>query len=397
MVSRRIYLDHAATTPMHPEVVEAMLPYLRDQFANPLSVHSFAEGPMRAMEEARGQVAALIGAEPEEVIFTGSGTEANNFALKGMAWAHRERGNHLVVSSIEHESVLYSAKALERQGFLVTQVGVDREGCVDPEEVAAAITDQTILVSVMHANHEIGTLEPIADIARLARERGVHVHTDAVQTAGTIPVAVGELAVDLLSLAGHQFYGPKGAGALYVRRGVRIIPFLHGGIQEEGRRAGTDNVAAIVGLGKAAELAQKEVAYRAGRLAPLRDRLIEGLRQRLDRILLNGHPQRRLPGNAHFCVEGVEGESMLLLLDREGIAASSGSACATASLQSHVLKAIGLAHDLAQGSILFSLGMGNTAEEIDQVLEVFPRVVHRLRQISPCYPASTSVVPQLPH
>ena len=383
---RKVYLDNAATTPMLPEVLEAMLPYLKDSYGNPQSLHGWGDEAREAIEDARGKVAALIGAQPEEIIFTSSGTESNNFAVKGLAGAQQSKGRHIVVSAIEHFSVLHSARTLEKQGFELTLVPVDRYGLVNPEDVARCIRKDTVLVSIMHANSEVGTIQPIREIARLAKDVGAIFHTDAVATAGTIPVDVGELGVDALSLAGNQFYGPKGVGALWLKKGVRIIPYLEGGVQEGGRRAGTENVPAIVGLGKASELASKETGPRIERISALRNRLIEGLPSRIDRVILTGHPTQRLPGNASFCIEFIEGESMLMLLNHQGVAAASGSACTSKALKaSHVLLAMGLAHEIAHGSLLFSIGVGNTGEDIDHVLEVLPPIVDRLRQMSPLY------------
>jgi cysteine desulfurase len=393
---RKVYFDHAATTPVHPKVVEAMLPYLREQFGNPLSLHSFGEAPRDAVEEARAKVADLIGARPNEIYFTASGSEANNMAVKGITLMNRQKGQHVVVSAIEHQSVLNATQTLEKLGFEVTQVPVDQHGLVDPDDVVAAIRDDTTLVSVMHANNEIGTIEPVAAIARAVKEKGKRIifHTDAVATVGTLPVDVKELGVDLLSLAGNQFYGPKGAGALFIRKGTRLMPLIDGGIQERGRRAGTENVPAIVGLGVAAELAKESLAERAERLIPLRDRLVERLISEMDRVYLTGpstslrtgHPTMRLPGHVSVCVEFIEGESMLLMLNMQGIAASSGSTCTSRALKaSHVLMAIGVETALAQGSLVFTLGESNTIEDVDYVAEVLPPIVERLRQMSPLY------------
>jgi cysteine desulfurase len=383
---RKVYLDNAATTPILPEVLEAMLPYLREVYGNPQSLHHWGDEAREAIEKARGSVAVLIGAQPEEIIFTSSGTEANNFAVKGLALAQQSKGKHVVVSAVEHFSVLHSARTLEKWGFEVTEVPVDRHGLVDPDEVARSLRKDTILVSVMHANGEVGTIEPIAEIAKLTKEAGVIFHTDAVATTGTIPVDVRELGVDALSLAGNQFYGPKGVGALWLKKGVRIIPFLDGGVQEGGRRAGTENVPAIVGLGKAAELAKAEMGSRMERFSALRDRLIEGLPSRIERSFLTGHPTQRLPGHASFCIEFIEGESMLMLLNHQGIAAASGSACTSRALKaSHVLTAMGIPHEIVHGSLLFSFGLENTKEDVDYVLEVLPPIVDGLRQMSPLY------------
>ncbi len=380
----RAYLDYAATTPTHPEVVAAMLPYFTEAFGNPSSIHSHGQEAKQALEEARDKVAALIGAESEEVIFTGSGTEADNFALKGVAYANESRGNHIITSTIEHHAVSETAKFLERRGFRVTCLPVDEYGLVDPDDVRKAITDKTILISLMQANNEVGTIEPVAEIGRIAREAGVYLHTDAVQTVGHIPVDVNELRVDLLSMSAHKFYGPKGVGALYIRKGTKLVPFIHGGEQESGWRASTHNIPGIVGLGRAAELAQQEMADEAERVTNLRDRLIDGLRERLDHIRLNGHPTNRLPNNVSVTVDFVEGESVLLNLDLEGISASTGSACSSSSLEpSHVLLAMGLLQEQAHCSLRFSLGKWTSEEDIDRVLEVMPKVVAKLRAMSP--------------
>jgi cysteine desulfurase len=373
-------------TPTDPEVVKAMMPYLTDFFANPMSLHEYGRRARDGVEEARVKVAALIGAKPEEVIFTSSGTEANNFALKGVVQAYRKKGNHIIVSAIEHLSVLQPARTLEKMGLKVTRLPVDSYGLVDPEALEGAITSDTILVSILHASGEIGTIEPLEEISKATREKGVLLHTDAVSSAGNIPLDVNQLGVDLLSLAGHQFYGPKGAGALFVRKGVRISPFIEGGIQEDGRRAGTENVPGIVGLGKAAKLAAVRMAEYCPRITRLRDRLIEGLLQRVGHVRLNGHRHSRLPNNVNISVEFVEGESMLLCLSERGIAASSGSACTSRALKaSHVLLALGLPAELAQGSMLFTLGNSTTEEEIDYLLREFPPIVERLRKMSPLY------------
>lgn len=383
---RRVYLDNAATTPLLPEVREAMMPYLGDIFGNPSSLHDWGDGAREAIGLARQQVAALIGANADEIIFTGSGTESNNFAVKGLALTQQAKGKHVVISGVEHFSVLHSARTLQKWGFEVTEVPVDKHGVVDPDDLLRQMRKDTTLVSIMHANGEVGTIEPIQQIANITRERKIPFHTDAVATAGTIPVNVAELGVDALSLAGNQFYGPKGVGALWIRKGVRIMPLLDGGIQEEGRRAGTENVPAIVGLGKAAELAKTHMIDRMKRLTPLRDHLLKELPKTIERVVVTGHPQHRLPGHASFCVEFIEGESMLMLLNSKGVAVSSGSACTSRALKaSHVLIAMGLSHEIAQGSVLFTLGMDNTSEDIDYVLENMPPIVDRLRQMSPLY------------
>jgi cysteine desulfurase len=383
---RKVYLDNAAATPLLPEVREAMLPYLGEVFGNPSSLHDWGDKAREAVESARIQVAQLIGANPEEIIFTGSGTESNNLAIKGLALAQPGKGKHIVVSAVEHFSVLHSVQTLEKWGFEKTMVPVDKYGVVDPEAVRKSLRKDTVLVSVMQANGEVGSIEPIAEIAKITRERDITFHTDAVATAGTIPLAVNELGVDSLSLAGNQFYGPKGVGALWVRKGVRIMPFLEGGVQEGGRRAGTENVPAIVGLGKAAELAMVNMPARMKQLTPLRDRLLTELPAKIDHVVVTGHLKQRLPGHASFCIEFIEGEAMLMLLNSQGVAVSSGSACTSRALKaSHVLIAMGIPHALAQGSILFTLGLDNSARDIDYVLEVLTPIVDRLRQMSPLY------------
>jgi cysteine desulfurase len=383
---RRIYLDHAATTPTRPEVVKAMLPYFTDVFGNPSSIYSYGQEARGAVEEARTRVAKLIGARSEEIIFTSGGTEADNFALKGIAYANEHKGNHIITTSIEHHAVLEVCKFLGRRGFKITYLPVDEYGLVDPHDVKKAITDESILISVMHANNEVGTIEPVEEIGKIARESGVYFHSDAVQTVGHIPVNADKLKVDLLSISAHKFYGPKGVGALYVRKGTRLVSLMHGGEQEKRRRAGTENVPAIVGLGKAVELAGQEMYKEAERLAYLRDKLIKGLGEKIDHIRLNGHPKRRLPNNVNVSVDFVEGESMLLSLDLEGISASTGSACSSASLEpSHVLLALGLSPEQAHGSLRFTLGRENTEADVERVLEVLPGIVARLRAMSPLY------------
>jgi len=383
---RRVYLDNTATTPLHPEVLEAMLPYLRDIYGNPQSIHIWGDAPREAIEEARAKLADLIGSQPEEIIFTGSGTESNNLAIKGLAQAYQARGKHIVISAIEHFSVMHSAKTLEKRGFDVTSVPVDGYGLVKLDELAKSIREDTIVVSIMHANGEVGTIQNIKEIGKLLKGRGMVFHTDAVASAGTIPVDVRDMGVDALSLAANQFYGPKGAGALWVRKGVRIIPLLDGGVQEGGRRAGTENVPAIVGMGKAAELAQQDMPYRTEHISGLRQRLTQGMVSRIDHVLPTGHPDNRLPGNASFCIEFIEGEAMLMLLSSRGIAASSGSACTSKALKaSHVLTAMSIPPEIAQSSLLFTLMRDNTAEDIDYVLETLPSIVDRLRQMSPLY------------
>jgi len=382
-----VYLDYGATTPLREEVVEAMLPYFKEQFGNPLSLHRYGDGPRQAVEEARERVAKLIGARSNEIYFTASGSEANNMAVKGIALMNEKRGKHLVVSAVEHLSVLNAAQTMEKLGFEVTRVRVDKYGMVDPADVEKALRDDTTLVSIMHANSEVGTIQPIAEIAKLVKDKSkAYFHTDAVATAGNLPVDVTELKVDLLSLAGNQFYGPKGAAALYVKRATRIMPLIDGGIQEAGRRAGTENVPAIAGLGVAAELAARDMEERRAHLVPLRDRLIERVTSEIDHVYLTGHPTERLPGHVSVLVEFIEGEAMLLLLNMQGVAASSGSTCTSRALKaSHVLTAMGVDPSLANGSLLLTLGTGNSVEDVDYFVEVFPPIVERLRQMSPLY------------
>ena len=383
---REVYLDNYAASPLPPEVREAMLPFLGERYGNPSSLHGRGDAAREAVEEAREKVAALIGASPEEIIFTSSGTEANNLAVKGMAAGSRRKGRHIVVSAVEHFSVLHAARSLEKQGYELTTVPVDGYGTVDLDELAAAIDGDTVLVSVMAANGEIGTIQPIAAAARIAAEKEVPLHTDAVAAAAHLPLDVGELGVSALTLSSDLIYGPQGVGALWLKRGVRLIPMLDGGIQEGGRRGGTENVPGIVGMGKAAELAKAHMAERSAHLAGLRDALIAGLLERVEHIQLTGHPSERLPWNASFVVEFIEGEGMLLFLDQQGVAVSSGSACTSRALKgSHVLAACDIPAERAQGSILFSFGLQNCREDVDYVLEVFPPIVERLRQMSPLY------------
>lgn len=383
---RRIYLDYAATTPTHPLVLKAMLPWFTDGFGNPSSIHSFGRESKGAIEEAREKVAGLVGAKSDEIVFTGSGTEADNFAIKGVAYAKEHKGKHIITTAIEHHAVIEPCKFLEKRGFKVTYLSVDRDGLVDLEEVEKAITDETILISVMHANNEIGTIEPIQEIARIAKDREICFHTDAVQTVGHLPVDVDELKVDLVSISAHKFCGPKGVGALYIRKGTKIVPFMHGGEQEHGRRASTQNVPGIVGFGKACQLAQREMGREKERLEILRNKLINGIFNRIDHVHLNGHPTQRLPNNVNISLEFVEGESILLNLDLVGIAASTGSACSSSVLEaSHVLLALGLPHESAHSSLRLSLGQETTEKDVDYVLEKLPQIVKKLRAMSPLY------------
>jgi cysteine desulfurase len=382
----KVYMDHISANPVLPEVAQAMQPHIAEIYGNPSSLHSWGQLARDTAEAARAQVAALIGAAPSEIIFTSSGTEANNLAVKGLALANEKKGRHILCSAIEHASVLNPAKALKRHGFDLELVPVDKFGRVDPSELQRRLRQDTVLVSVMQANNEIGTIEPIAEIAGILRQKGILFHTDAVASVGNIPVNVNELGVDALSLSANQFYGPAGAAALWLRRGVKVIPILDGGFQEDNRRAGSENVAGIVGMGKAADLAATGMAARASQLTTLRDRLTSGILASIEHAVATGHPTLRLPGHASFCIEFIEGESMLLWLDAKGIAVSSVSACTSKALKtSHVLLATGMEQALAQGSVVFSLGVNNTVKDVDYVLETLPGIVSNLRQMSPLY------------
>jgi cysteine desulfurase len=389
---KRVYLDHASATPVRKEVMEAMLPYFEEHFGNPSTVYDLGSGVKEVIEEQRSKVANLIGAKPGEIIFTSSGAEANNLAIKGAAFAKKTKGNHVIISAIEHHSVLNSARFLERLlDFEVTFLQVDEYGLVDPERLASTIRPETILVSIMHGNNEIGTIEPISKLSAICREKGITFHTDAVATVGNIPVDVNELDVDLLSLSGAAFGAPKGVGALYFRKKLRLMPLIHGGIQESGRRAGTENVPAIVGLGKASELASKELTTNMDHEKKLRDHLVKGIHDRIEQVVPTGHPQKRLPGHASFCIEAIEGEALLLMLEQDGIYANTGSACASKALKtSPVLVAIKIAPDVAQGSIVFTLDTSNTMEEMDYVLERLPAAVDTLRSFSPLWGKKTA-------
>jgi cysteine desulfurase len=382
----RIYLDNAGTTPTHPEVIKAMQPYYREIYGNPSSIHAFGQDSAQAVLGAREAVAKLIdSASPEEVIFTSGGTESDNTALFGILTAQKKKGNHIITSKIEHHAILHTCQFLEKQGLAqVTYLPVNAEGLVDPAEVEKAIRPDTVLVSIMHANNEIGALQPIAEIGAICRAHQVVFHTDAVQSVGHVPVSVQQMNVDLLSLSAHKFYGPKGVGALYIRKGVRVSPLIHGGGQEWGRRSGTLNVTGIVGLGVAARLAQQEMAAEAERQVKMRDDLLDRLMAAIPDAIVTGHRTQRLPNNASICVRFVEGESMLLNLDFAGIAASSGSACTSGSLEaSHVLLALGISHELAHGSLRFTMGRDNQQADIDAVVATLPPIIERLRAMSP--------------
>ncbi len=389
---KRVYMDHSATTPVRAEVLEAMMPFLTLTFGNPSSLHWFGREARKALEEARDKVARAIGAAPQEIIFTSGGTESNNLAIRGVARARREKGNHIITSAIEHHAVLDTCLALREEGFEVTVLPVDEHGKISLDQLKAAITDKTILITVMMANNEVGTIQPIAEIGRLAHERGVTFHTDAVQAIGNLPVKVDDLNCDLLSMSAHKFYGPKGVGALYIRKGTSIKVFNFGGSQERKLRPGTENVPGIAGMGRAIELAVDGMEEKVKHVTGLRDRLIEGL-LKIGDVRLNGHPTDRLPNNVNVSIRYVEGESLILSLDLKGIAVSSGSACTSGSLDpSHVLMALGLDHQTAHGSLRLSLGYRNTREDVDYVLEVMPEIVARLRAMSPVYACKTKEV-----
>lgn len=386
MTDRFIYLDHAATTPVKPEVLEAMLPYFTQKFGNASSIYTLGRESKKAIEEARDRTASALGAQSREIFFTGSGTEADNWAVKGVAYANRQKGNHIITTAIEHHAVLHTCQYLESDGFEVTYLPVDENGLVTADAVKAAIKPNTILITIMFANNEIGTIQPISEIGKVARAKGICFHTDAVQAVGNVKINVEEMNIDLLSLSAHKFYGPKGIGALYIRKGTKITSFLHGGAQERGRRASTENVAAVVGLGKAIELASQNLDEYNKKLITLRDHAIAEITKNIPFVRLNGDRDSRLPGNVNFSFEFIEGESLLLMLDMKGIAASSGSACTSGSLDpSHVLLAIGLPHEIAHGSLRLTFGEENTREDLDYVMEVLPAIVQRLREMSPLY------------
>lgn len=383
---KNVYMDYSATTYVKPEVLEEMLPYFTEKFGNPSSFYGISRETKRAIDKAREQVAKALNCLPEEVYFTGGGSEADNWAIKGIASAHKNKGNHIITTKIEHHAVLHACQYLEKNGFEVTYLDVDDEGLVRLEDLKNAITDKTILVTIMFANNEIGTIEPIKEIGELCREKKIYFHTDAVQAVGNIPVDVKEMNIDMLSLAGHKIYGPKGIGVLYIKKGIKIDNLIHGGAQERNRRAGTENIASIVGLGKALELATTNLEEHMERLTALREKLIEGLLE-IPYTKLNGpRGDKRLPGNVNVCFRFIEGESILLSLDFKGVCASSGSACTSGSLDpSHVLLAIGLPHEIAHGSLRLSMGDGSTEEDVDYVLEVVPPIIERLRNMSPLW------------
>lgn len=385
-MNKIIYMDHAATTPTKPEVLQEMLPYFTEKYGNPSSIYSIARETKKAVNQARERVAKAIGAEPNEIYFTAGGSESDNWVLKGIAFANQDRGNHIITTKIEHHAILHACEYLEKHGFRVTYLPVDSDGLISLDDLRNAITDKTILVSVMFANNEIGTIEPIAEIGKICREKGIYFHTDAVQAVGHVPINVKDMNIDLLSMSGHKFYGPKGVGALYIRKGVKLNSLIHGGAQERNRRAGTENVPGIVGLGKAIELADENLNESMKRLTYLRDKLINGILENIPYTKLNGHKTKRLPGNVNVCFRFIEGESILLMLDEKGVCASSGSACASGSLDpSHVLLAIGLPHEIAHGSLRLTLGDMTTEKDVDYVIDILPNIIKRLRDMSPLY------------
>ena len=383
---RTIYMDHSATTFVKPEVANAMIPYFTEHFGNPSSIYSIARESKKAIDVARVQTAKALGADPDEIFFTSGGSESDNWAIKGVAFANRKRGNHIITSQIEHHAVLHTCQYLEKEGFEITYLPVDQYGLVDPAVLEKAIKEKTILISIMYANNEIGTIEPIAELGAIARKHKVYFHTDAVQAIGSIPIDVKAQNIDLLSLSAHKFYGPKGTGALYIKKGVRIENLIHGGGQERRRRAGTENIAGIVGLGKAIEQATADIPGHSAKIRSMRDRLIKGVLETISHTRLNGHPEKRLAGNFNVSFEFIEGESMLLWLDDEGICSSTGSACTSGSLEpSHVLLATGLPVEISHGSLRLTLGDANTENDVDVVLEVLPKIVKKLRDMSPLY------------
>ncbi len=386
---RRVYLDHNATTPVHPEVLEAMLPYYKEKFGNPSSIHEFGKVAKVALEEARGKVAKLFNCSPYEIYFTSGGTESDNLAIRGVAFANKNKGNHIITSTVEHHAVLMTCKFLQKEGYQITYLPVDGYGLVDPDDLKKNLKDDTILVSIMHANNETGIIEPLEELAKIAKEKEVFFHTDAVQSAGKIPLDVKSLPIDLASISGHKIYGPKGVGAIYIRKGTRIAPLSHGGHHERSRRAGTENIPGIVGLGKAVEIAQRDRDEQDKHLKDLTDTFLEKLKETLKDIQLNGHPEKRIPSTLNISFKGVEGESIILSLDMKGVAVASGSACTSGSLEpSHVLSAMGIEPAVAQSSIRFGFGRENTPEDVDYVVSVLPEIIERLRSMSPIYAQS---------
>ncbi len=383
---RKVYLDHSATTPVRPEVLEAMLPYLKDRFGNASSIHSFGREAKVALEESREKVAEILGATPSEVYFTSGGTESDNLAIKGVAFASRNKGRHVITSQIEHHAVLESCGFLAKEGFEITYLPVDSFGLIDPEDLRKALRDDTVLVSIMHANNEVGTIQPIEELSQAAKEKGIYFHTDAVQSLGKLPIDVSKLAVDLISMSGHKIYGPKGVGAIYIRKGTRITPWAHGGHHERSRRAGTENVPGIVGFTRALELLNAEMEDHKRHTGNLAQTLYRKLVDTIPDVVMHGHPQKRIPNILSLSFKGVEGESVILSLDLKGVAVASGSACTSGTLEpSHVLSAMKVAPDIAQGALRFSFGRDNTMDDVDYVAGLLPEIIQRLRSISPLY------------
>ncbi|MBI3754858.1 MAG: cysteine desulfurase NifS [Deltaproteobacteria bacterium] len=387
---KRIYLDNNATTPIHHEVLEEMLPYLRDEFGNPSSIHWAGRKPRKAIDDAREKTAKLLNCDVSEIIFTSCGSEGDNLAIKGIAESKRDKGNHIITTKVEHPAVLSTCKYLAKTGYDVTFLDVDKQGMLDLDQLRKAITSKTILITIMFANNETGVMFPIEDIGRIAKERNITFHTDAVQGAGKVPIDVKKMNIDLLTVSGHKLYAPKGVGALYVKRGVRLVPVIHGGHQERNRRGGTENTAGIVALGKACEIAVRDMEAEIKQITALRDRLEKGLMEKISHVRRNGHPTQRIPNTLNLSFEYAEGESLLLNLDMKGIAASSGSACTSGTLEpSHVLVAMGVPLEASHSSVRFSLGRGNTVEDIDYVIEALPAMVERMRSMSPLYSTIT--------
>ncbi|GMQ59259.1 cysteine desulfurase NifS [Vallitalea sediminicola] len=385
-MEKRVYFDNAATTSTHPEVLEAMLPYFTQNFGNPSSIYEIGQINKNAIDNAREQVAKLIGAKPVEIFFTSGATEADNWAIKGIAESYKKKGNHIITSNIEHHAVLHTCEYLEKNGFEVTYLPVDENGLINIDDLKNAIKDTTILITIMFANNEIGTIQPIREIGEIAKENKILFHTDAVQAVGQIPIDVEDMNIDMLSLTGHKLNGPKGTGALYVKKGIKLKSFIHGGAQERRRRGGTENVPGIVGVGKASEIAESNMEEKTKKLLGLRDKLVKGIKEAIPYCMLNGDPVKRLPNNVNYSFEFIEGESLLIMLDMKGISASSGSACTSGSLDpSHVLLGIGLPHEKAHGSLRLTLGIDNTEEDVDYLIEVLPNIVKRLRDMSPLY------------
>lgn len=388
---KKIYMDHNATTPLHPEALDAMLPFLKDNFGNPSSIHWAGRGVKKYIDEAREKAANLLNADPSEIVFTGGGSEGDNLAIKGVVNVLKKKSNHIITTQVEHPAVLTTCQYMEKRGCKVTYLPVDHDGMIDLDDLRDSITKKTVLISIMYANNETGTLFPIKEVGEIAADNGIVFHTDAVQAVGKIPIDVKDLNVDLLSLSGHKLYGPKGIGCLYVKKGTPLVPLIHGGHQEGGRRAGTEDIPGIVGLGKACEIVNRDMESQLKHITKLRDRLYKGIIDKLDHVKLNGHPVNRIPNTLNLSFEFIEGESLLLNLDLEGIAVSSGSACTSGSLKpSHVLTAMDITPEIAQGSLRFSLGLGNTEEDVEHVLGVLPEIVNRLRSMSPLYSSRKS-------